>query len=1205
MPLKNDFVISDVTFNWLLTATVIIAALLAIGSEAGGVTYVSNLAESYDAEFLSNGTTFAHASAFTTGGLGYALTGVTLSAQANTVGHAEVRIRSDSGGQPGDFLASLGTQSLSDGLQNLTYPASGLSLLPNTTYWITAGETGSGDFNWTGTTSMAETSSGSWTIGDQTFVSADGGANWTPVSFGPPNESARFSVDADVSLAGRIEWVNPDGGFWGTSTNWSSGSVPNASDADVLFGSAATHTMAIAADINVTVNSITFDNSDFNYFVAGAEGHKITLAGDAVVDVQSGTHTLGFIAGTSGLVKAGPGTLVLNSANTLSGVVSVNQGTLELIPTTALQNVETIVVNPGSAIVSEDAVIGQGLGSNVTASVTGSGASWMASGDFNVGYDGTGAVTIQDGGFVSSASGQVGLNAGSEGTVDILGAGSSWSCANGLNIGKGGNGLVTVQDGAELQVGGDIVLGSEGSLNGQLVASGTGTTVQAISGTISVGETGNGLLGIQDGAVVTSQNGYLGHNSPDAVGTVYVDGTNAVWQVGGDFVVGDLGSGELLIRNGGSVVVGDGVGTLTVGAGFGSSGEIRIGDGGDGPAGSLLAGEVTGGLGSASLVFQHAESSYTFAPVLSGSLSVYHFNTGTTILTGANTYSGTTNVEGGTLIVNGTHTGGGAYTVYAGGTLGGNGTINAPVTVYGKLAPGNSPGILTIDGDYTQAATGTLEIEVGGLTPGNGPDNHDQVVVSGVAALDGRLEVPIINGFVPNAGDEITFLTAGLGVTGEFNALTAPGLASANPNVAVAIQYNANDVRLRFVAPATDIQFHGQLASVDWANATTWTTNTVPDTTNIIAVQNLTGGPQRVDVQTENAFVHELTVASNTAPITVGVQPGFSLSATHSVSVGSRGIIELNGGNLVSGMVEVQDGGQLSGIGTVAGHLVVGAASGASNAMLSPGTTASPNGHLDVEGTYEQGANGTLAIDIHGSAADQFDTVAVTGQAKLGGALVIDATGLAPPTPGTVPTFPFLSAGSLSSDPDDVFSSVTTVGNPDIYFAAIYSSDSGAGTGSGAGSGARSLGGGASSGGAGAAAGEYAIGDMNRDGSVNASDTDLFALALANRKAYYNSKQANNACICVSGDISGDVNGNGRLDFGDIRKFATLVSGSGSASYTDTLARIDWDLSRVPEPSSILLIACGGLFMAMRFGKMAPVSHQPTAVRESDGIARR
>ena len=76
----------------------------------------------------------------------------------------------------------------------------------------------------------------------------------------------------------------------------------------------------------------------------------------------------------------------------------------------------------------------------------------------------------------------------------------------------------------------------------------------------------------------------------------------------------------------------------------------------------------------------------------------------------------------------------------------------------GLVAPGNSPGVITIDGDYEQQAGSSLQIEIGGLLPGNNNNNHDQVRVGGVATLGGRYDFSLFNGFVPTAGNSFTFI---------------------------------------------------------------------------------------------------------------------------------------------------------------------------------------------------------------------------------------------------------------------------------------------------------------------------------------------------------------------------------------------------------------------------------------------------------------
>ena len=66
-----------------------------------------------------------------------------------------------------------------------------------------------------------------------------------------------------------------------------------------------------------------------------------------------------------------------------------------------------------------------------------------------------------------------------------------------------------------------------------------------------------------------------------------------------------------------------------------------------------------------------------------------------------------------------------------------------------------SAGTLTIDGAYTQSSTGTVEIEIGGLIPG---DDFDQLIVLGIASLAGALRVTLIESFEPVDGNPFKVL---------------------------------------------------------------------------------------------------------------------------------------------------------------------------------------------------------------------------------------------------------------------------------------------------------------------------------------------------------------------------------------------------------------------------------------------------------------
>ncbi len=136
-----------------------------------------------------------------------------------------------------------------------------------------------------------------------------------------------------------------------------------------------------------------------------------------------------------------------------------------------------------------------------------------------------------------------------------------------------------------------------------------------------------------------------------------------------------------------------------------------------------------------------------------------------------------------------------------GGLLSGSGTliVNRLNNNGGTVSPGASPGILTIAadanpsfrGNYQQGANGTLEIEIGGETPGT---QSDQLVVAGTATLDGTLRVALIDGFVPASGQSFVVLTAGTR-TGEFTTVDDDALPAGLSAVA---EYDATSVAIRF-----------------------------------------------------------------------------------------------------------------------------------------------------------------------------------------------------------------------------------------------------------------------------------------------------------------------------------------------------------------------------------------------------------------------
>jgi YVTN family beta-propeller protein len=95
------------------------------------------------------------------------------------------------------------------------------------------------------------------------------------------------------------------------------------------------------------------------------------------------------------------------------------------------------------------------------------------------------------------------------------------------------------------------------------------------------------------------------------------------------------------------------------------------------------------------------------------------------------------------------------------GVISGEGILDVTGTAFsnaGSVAPGFSPGVLSLAGNYGGTRTGLLDIELGGSTAGT---EYDRLQVSGVAALGGVLNITLINGFTPSAADSFGILSFG------------------------------------------------------------------------------------------------------------------------------------------------------------------------------------------------------------------------------------------------------------------------------------------------------------------------------------------------------------------------------------------------------------------------------------------------------------
>ena len=148
---------------------------------------------------------------------------------------------------------------------------------------------------------------------------------------GTSGKSAEASATA--SAAGNGTWIADADGNWSTGANWSGEQVAYGAGYTADFSTLTLSTNhIITLDSDRTLSGLKFGSgaSAFNWTLAGT--NTLTLGASPSINVLNQTSTLStVIAGSAGLVKSGPGTLVLGGATeTVSNGLAVNAGRLVL-----------------------------------------------------------------------------------------------------------------------------------------------------------------------------------------------------------------------------------------------------------------------------------------------------------------------------------------------------------------------------------------------------------------------------------------------------------------------------------------------------------------------------------------------------------------------------------------------------------------------------------------------------------------------------------------------------------------------------------------------------------------------------------------------------------------------------------------------------------------------------------------------------------
>jgi fibronectin-binding autotransporter adhesin len=558
-------------------------------------------------------------------------------------------------------------------------------------------------------------------------INGAGLAITTPMTLG----TAGGTIDTNANNATLSGIVSGSGGLTksGTGTLTLSGANTYSGGTTINGG-----TLSVGADNNLgTGGGLAFGGGTLQYSNGFSSSRAVTLnAGGGTIDTNGNNATLsGVIGGSGSLTKSGAGTLTLSGANTYSGGTTVNAGTLSG-NTASLQgniaNNATVVFDQATDGAYAGAMSGSG-------SLTKSGAGTLTLSGTNTYSGGT---TINQGtlsGTAASLQGNIVNNATVvfDQATDGAYAGAM-SGSGGLT--KSGTGTLTLP-GANTYSGGTTV--NAGTLKaGVTNAFGTGGVSSAAGATLDLGGF-NQTLGSLSGA----------GNMALGAATLTIGGDNSSTTFSG--VISGTGS-----------FAKSGTGTLTLSGANTYSGGTTVNAGTLSGNTASLQGNIAN---NAAVIFDQA-SDGAYAGAISGSGSLTKNGTGKTILSGANTYTGDTNINGGILSVNGSIASNAL--VNSGGTLGGSGSIGGNVTVNsgGVIAPGNSPGILTVN-SLTLASGSTTRMEINGLTAGT---EYDQIVVNNTATLGGTLDLAF--GFNPAVGNRFSLINAG-NITSGFTSIQA------------------------------------------------------------------------------------------------------------------------------------------------------------------------------------------------------------------------------------------------------------------------------------------------------------------------------------------------------------------------------------------------------------------------------------------------
>ncbi len=486
--------------------------------------------------------------------------------------------------------------------------------------------------------------------------------------------------------------------------------------------------------------------------------------------------------------------------------------------------------------------------------------------------------------------------------------------------------------GAPVSAGGVVILQAGAVLGTVLATSGT----LGVSGALTVtgGVSANaGVVDLGNSQVVLSGGNFdlNGANANSAGATLIANaGTFSVGgasQVSGTVNVSVSGAGALLVNTGAGLNVAQ---ITQTGGSIGGSGDIRVSgaynvSGGDqhGSGTTRLqsagANAITGGTLNRNVIVEPNAALNMSGTVGGGalldnrgSLATSNLNSGLALVNsgafsvnaGEVRFNGGVDLNSGQVSLSNSALLGGASGVNLGASvqlnLGQTGTLDGGVSgviIGGNVNPGGSGvvGELVVLGNLTLLPSAVLGIDL------NSVSSFDRLVVSGQAAVGGRMQIADLGGASYSAGAAFNVVSAGSGVNGSFVSLS-PGASFTGASL-------GNNYRLQAVA--ADNGWTGAAGDNNWFNPGNWASGHVPMAAEKAIIDQ--GGAHAVNLGSGPGFAGGIVLGAddrlniNSQTLTIGGEHDSRVDGT--ISVGGSGAIVWAGGvGSGGGAIEMNSG---------------------------------------------------------------------------------------------------------------------------------------------------------------------------------------------------------------------------------------------------------------------------------------------------------